>query len=581
MIAAWLRAHKGQTLLSVVVASATVLAGVGLLSSSAYLISWAALRPPILDLMLVIVAVRFFALSRATCRYVERMLSHDLTFRWLATLRVQLYRLLEPRLPRLLLRTRSGDLLGRMVSDVDVLQHMYLRVVVPIATAVIVTTVTVFALSIFSLSLALVTLLGLVLNGLAVPIGIARHARQWGEESVQARSQASADLVEQLQGMQDALIFGQADRSRARVHAQSRVMAGLETQHAKWTAWQDGLSHLCAFGTIWVILWRAIPLITSGALGGIWLALLSLGVLSSFEAVQPLGTLWTFRRQSQAAQQRAEEIEATPVQTERMISEEPVDEVLTADAYSVRFESVDFAYEKRLVLRDIRFTWTAGYRLALVGPSGAGKSSIAHLLLGFERPVAGQITVNQRDLAAWHPAIWMQQIAVVPQHTHLFNNTVRENLRLARQGVADDECWAVLEQVQLANTIRALPYGLDTWIGEQGARLSGGERQRLAIARAVLKRAPIWVLDEPTSHLDRRTEHALVELLLDVTEGKSTLWISHRLIGLDCLDSILVIQQGGICERGSHEKLIAANGYYARMLRQEHQLLSDDDAGHG
>lgn len=581
MIAAWLKAHKGQTLLSVVVASATVLAGVGLLSSSAYLISWAALRPPILDLMLVIVAVRFFALSRATCRYVERMLSHDLTFRWLATLRVQLYRLLEPRLPRLLLRTRSGDLLGRMVSDVDVLQHMYLRVFVPIGTAVIVATVTVFALSTFSLSLALVTLLGLLLNGVVVPIGIARHARQWGDESVQARSQASADLVEQLQGMQDALIFGQADRSRARVHAQSRVMAGLETRHAKRTAWQDGLSHLCAFGTMWIILWLAIPLITSGALGGIWLALLSLGVLSSFEAVQPLGTLWTFRQQSQAAQQRTQEIEATPVQTERMISEEPVDEVLTAEAYSIRFASVDFAYEKRLVLRDIRFTWTAGYRLALVGPSGAGKSSIAHLVLGSERPIAGQIIVNQRDLAAWHPSIWMQQIAVVPQHTHLFNNTVRENLRLARQGVSDDECWAVLEQVELANTIRALPHGLDTWIGEQGARLSGGERQRLAIARAVLKQAPIWVLDEPTSHLDQSTEQALVQLLLDVTKGKSTLWISHRLIGLDCLDSILVIQQGGICERGSHEKLIAANGYYARMLRQEHQLLNDNDSGPG
>ena len=615
--------YRWQIILSLFAAVCTILAGIGLMASSGYLISRAALRPPILDLMLIIVAVRFFALSRAAFRYLERLVSHDLTFKWLMALRMHLYGVLEPLMPGLLLRKTSGDLLGRLVADIDTLQNLYLRVVAPAMTAVIVVAITVVALSFFSPLIAWTAFGFLALNGMVVPWIATRRARGLGREQVLARSELQAALVEDLQGLRDLLLFGADEKSRLLMYHRSLRLGHLQERQAAITGLQDALSHLCAHLGMWTVLLLAIPLVASGALDGVYLALLVLSVLTSFEAVQSLGAAFQFHEQTRTAFSRLDALHREPLPIR--VSEAPsgldlglghfsqrrkgskapplgflsglgvfaraffgrnddqhppsaIDQAGPSPVHQgvpgdIRFERVTFAYESEPAISDLSFSLSPGAHIAVVGPSGAGKSTIAHLLLRFRDPTQGKITWNNRDLCEYTQEEILAHIAVVPQHIHLFNKTLRENLRLAHAEASDDMLWAVLEQAQLADWVRRLPEGLDTFIGEQGARLSGGERQRVAIARAFLKNAPILLLDEPTAHLDADTEGRIINALLAFSETRSLLWITHRLIRLEAMHRILVLDRGRLIENDTHTRLLEANGLYARMLRQQNQVL--------
>ncbi len=561
------RLHRWQVLLSIVAAVCTILAGIGLMTSSGYLISRAAERPPILDLMLIIVAVRFFALSRAAFRYLERLVSHDLTFKWLMTLRVQLYRALEPLIPGLLLHRKAGDLMGRMVADLDTLQNDYLRVAAPAITAAVTVSVTVIALHFFSPLIAWTAFIFLALNGIAVPWYATVRARGLGREQVLARSDLQAALVEDIQGVGDLLLLGADATHRRRTHNRSLRLGRLQGRQAVVTGLQDALSHLCAHLGMWTVLLLAIPLVSAGAIAGVHLALLTLAVLTSFEAVQSLGVAFQFHEQSRTAARRLDDLRNEPLPIRVTDAPKPI------TGTDIHFEHATFAYHAEVTLSDITFSLPAGRRVAVVGPSGAGKSTLAHLMLRFRDPTAGIITWADCELCTYSQEEILRHVAVVPQHIHLFNSTLRENLRLARPEADDQALWTALEQAQLADWVRRLPDGLDTFIGEQGAGLSGGERQRMAIARAMLKDAPVLVLDEPTAHLDADTEQRVIAALLTFSRKRSLLWITHRLIRLEDVHSILVMEQGRIVERGPHAQLIEANGLYARMLRQQNQVL--------
>ncbi len=561
------RAYRWQVVLSIFAAVCTVLAGMGLMTSSGYLISRAAERPPILDLMLIIVAVRFFALSRAAFRYLERLVSHDLTFKWLMALRVQLYHILEPLMPGLLLRRRSGDLMTRMVADLDSLQNLYLRVIAPTLTAIIVIAITVAALHVFSPLLAWVTFFFLALNGVGLPWYAVAQARGLGRDQVFARSDLQSALVENLQGLGDLLTLGAKERARRIVQAGDRQLSDLQIKQASISGAQDGLHHLCGHLGMWTVLVLAIPMVASGELQGVHLAMLTLGVLTSFEAVQALGTAFQFHEQTQTAHDRIEALRHEPPPVRAPAS------AIQPATHDIRFEEVTFAYDSIDAVADVSFSLPFGRRLAIVGPSGAGKSTMAYLALRFRDPDAGVITLDGRPLTDYTQEEVIRHMAVIPQHTHLFNDTIRTNLQLARQDADDDSLWSALKRAQLAGFVRALPNGLDTLIGEQGATLSGGERQRMAIARAFLKDAPILVLDEPTSHLDAVTEQRVLDELFAYGSGRTMLWITHRLLQLERAHSILVMDRGRIVERGTHEKLVEADGLYARMLRLQNQVL--------
>jgi ABC-type multidrug transport system fused ATPase/permease subunit len=316
----------------------------------------------------------------------------------------------------------------------------------------------------------------------------------------------------------------------------------------------------------------AIPLISSARLDGVYLALLVMAVMSSFEAVLPLPQAFQYLDNSlEAARRLFEIVDADPAVVD------PPSPLPDPNRYGLQVANLCFSYDRGEVsaLEGVSFDLPEGARLAVVGPSGAGKSTLVHLLLRFWEYEDGQILLGGQELRQYSQEGLREVIAVVSQKAHLFNATVRENLLLGRPEATESAMIRAAQQAQIHEFIESLPEGYDTWIGEQGLRLSGGERQRLAIARAILKDAPILILDEPTSHLDALTEREVMETLQGLAAGRTTLIISHRLVGLQGVDEILVLQKGRIAERGNHHDLMQRNGLYRRMWASQNQRLWD------
>jgi ATP-binding cassette subfamily C protein CydC len=592
----------------------TIGGGIGLMVTSAYIIAKAALQPSIADLQVAIVGVRFFGIARGVFRYLERLVSHQVNLRLLARLRVWFYASLEPLAPARLTRYRGGDILSRIVGDVETLEHFYVRVVAPPVVALLVAAVVGLFMGRYDPRLAVATLIFLALAGIGVP-GLTRAlSRGLGRRLVAVRSELNVALVDGVQGVAELLAFGADERQGAQVAALSRESAALQER----MAWIGGLGSsltglLMNLATLAVLV-VAIPLVTADELDGVSLAVIALAVIASFEAVAPLPSAAQYLGNSLEAGQRLFEIvdaepevhdsarpplppqlwgeslirplsppelggwEAPPssggvggaIAQPTYASPSPLD-------YSLRLKDVRFRYQADgpPALDGISFSLPQGGSLAVVGPSGAGKSTIVNLLLRFWEYDGGQITLGGHELRAYRGEDLRGLMGVVSQHTHLFNATLRDNLLLARPEASQ----AVLERsaraAQIHDFVETLPEGYDTWIGEGGLKLSGGQRQRLAIARALLKDAPILILDEPTANLDSLTERAVMESVRALMPGRTTLIVTHRLAGLEAVDEILVLRAGRIVERGPHPDLMHMGGFYRRMWDVQHQVLAE------
>ncbi len=566
----FLRPYRRQALLALILGCATIVANVGLPTIAAYLISAASLRPLLITLSIPIYLVQALGVGRAFVRYGERLTAHRATLSLLAELRLWLFSRLEPLAPALLVGRRSGDLLSRLVGDLDDLQHLYLRVWAPMVTAAIMCTVSVIIFAVYNVTLALAAALFLVAAGVAVPLLARRQARGIGTRQVALRAELRTELVDGIQGMADLLALGQAAAYRARMSALEARSARVERQAGRVTAWQAALNDLTVGLAVLATLVLAIPLVADGRVNGLYLGLLAVLMLGSFEAVQPLGQAFAVLGRSTAAAERLFSIAGeSPAVTD------PVEPLLIPKPPSLAFEAVSFAYEpgQAPVLRDITFTLAPGKRIAVVGPSGAGKSTLVHLALRFWDPSSGLVSLDGQDVRRYALDDLRSNISVAGQDTTIFTDTLRGNLRVARSGAADSELLDVLEQAQLGEFTARLPDGLGTWLGEQGARLSGGERQRLAIARALLKEAPILILDEPTANLDPLTEAALLDRIFARPAGQAILLITHRLSALERMDEILVLEDGRIVQRGDHAALSSTSGCYRRLLDAQHSML--------
>ncbi|MFN2166608.1 MAG: amino acid ABC transporter ATP-binding/permease protein, partial [Anaerolineae bacterium] len=320
------------------------------------------------------------------------------------------------------------------------------------------------------------------------------------------------------------------------------------------------------------VLALAIPLVRSAQLDGVYLAMMVMVVISSFEAVLPLPQAFQYLHTSLEAGRRLFEIvDARPTVAEPAL---PAPGPATP---GLRVQGLHFSYapNEPPVLGNISFELPPGRLVAVVGPSGAGKSTLVHLLLRFWEYQDGHILLGGRELRAYDAESVRAMMAVVSQHTHLFNASIRDNLVLARPGATEGEVIRAAEQARVHDFIQSLPQRYDTWIGEQGVRLSGGQRQRLAIARAILKDAPILILDEPTANLDALTEREVIDSLQAAAAGRATLLITHRLVGLEAADEILVLRSGRVVERGRHQDLMQMGGLYRRMWELQTQILSD------
>jgi ATP-binding cassette subfamily C protein CydC len=541
-----------------------------LLSMATYLIAEAALVPLMVMLTLPSYIVQLMSVTRSASRYAERLVSHDVTFRLLARLRATVYTRLEPLAPAYLLTYRSGDILSRLISDIEELQTLYLKAASPIMVALAISLLTFYLFTIFSPLLAWMAFAFLVVAGLGIPFLVGMLSRSIGKRQLLLRADLKAQLVDGIQGVEDLLAFGQADAHQHTIAALDAWLARLQHRMAVITGLQQALNDLLANFALWTILLFAIPLVVSKAISGVYLGFLALLILASFEIIQPLGQASQFLGNSLTAGKRLFEMtDAHPLVTE------PAHPLPAPVGHTLAFEHVSFAYApgEDEVLHDMTLSVASGQRIALVGPSGSGKTTLGRLALRLYDPTQGVVRLDGHDLRHYASEEVRACISIVDQETYLFNDTLCGNLVLGKPSATPEEIEQALELAQLGELVPQLPKGLDTWIGEQGLRLSGGERQRVAVARALIKNAPLLILDEVTANLDPLTEQALLKALDTLMQGRTTLVITHRLLKMEQMDEIVVLEHGQISERGTHAQLLVNDGLYCRLLEAQNNVL--------
>lgn len=562
---------KGWIALAVLLGFATVGSGIGLMATSAYLISAAALHPSVAALEVAIVGVRFFGIARGIFRYLERYVSHYVAFRLLARLRVWFFNAVEPLAPARLSGYKSGDLLARVVSDVDTLQDFYVRVVAPPMVAAVVGLAMWFFMGAYDPLFALVLVGFYLLAGVGVPLLANALSREPGRRIVAARAELNALLVDSIQGMADLIAFGHEARYQERVETLNRELIGLQGRMAWVSGLQNALGSVLMNAAMLAMLVAAIPEVREGRLDGVYLAVLALATLASFEAVLPLPSAAAQMGRIVEAGRRLFEIAGADAAVR-----DPDAPLTPPGNYGIALRDLTFRYNpgEPPALDKVSLSLPEGGCLALVGPSGAGKSTVANLLLRFWDYSEGQILLGGQDIRRYAQEDVRKLIAVVAQDTHLFNTTIRENLLVARRDATDEDLVDAAKQAQVYDFIMSLPQGWNTPVGEQGLRLSGGERQRLAIARAFLKDAPILILDEPTANLDSLAEREILRAVRDLAVGRTTLIITHRLVGLEMAGEILVLRNGRVVEQGRHEELVQYEGLYWRMWDLQRSMLA-------
>lgn len=566
---------RGWMIVAALLSTCTVVCGIGLLAVSAYLITTAATHPSLAAISIPIVGVRFFGIARGVFRYLERIVSHRATFRLLARLRTWFYVALEPLLPARLSEQgrlqalRSGDLLQRAVGDIDLLQNFYIRIMAPPIVAILIGCMMWIFFGAAGLPFVLIYLAFFLLSGIGIPLLTYLLGRHVSVAIVQKRADLHAYMVDSVQGSADLLAFGLEESYANRIATLSKELARLQMIMARISGLQNSLMSLFMNLSAWTMLLVAIPLVASGQLHGAWLAVLVLATLGSFEIIIPLPT--AFQQVGgtlEAARRLYEIVDAPPVvQHPTKPSPQPQNYTLTVQQLGFSYNDTDHP-----ALHGVSFTLPEGKCVAIVGPSGAGKSTMAQLLLRYRDYQQGEIQIGGHDIRTFQPDDLYKLTGVVEQDTHLFNTSIRQNILLARSDASEEDLLHATQQAQLHPFIQSLPDGYDTEVGEQGLRLSGGERQRIAIARALLKNAPILLLDEPTVNLDAITERAIFQVLKTAGQKRTTLFITHRLVEMDMADEILVLDQGTIVERGTHTQLIQAEGLYWRMWQQQQSL---------
>ncbi len=556
--------------LSILLGFLTVGSSVGLMMTSAYIIAKAALHPSIAELNVAIVGVRFFGIARGVFRYLERLVSHETTFRLLARFRVWFYRALEPLAPARLMQYRSGDLLARIVSDVESLEHIFIRVISPPFVAVLVTLLMWLLLGMFEWQFALLLTVFMALSGIGIPLLSHLLSRNSGRALNEIQAEINNLAIDAVQGLPELLVYHRAEDHLEKLERTNRRLVKTQRKLALVEGLNEALLGLSMNLAVFSILYVSIPYVSGSLLNGVYLSVIVLGVMAAFEGVATLPEAARFWENSrQAARRLFQIIDAQPAVSDPPVPSPPPRQT------SLQIENLTFRYDPDdpPALRDISFHLPAGGTLAIVGPSGAGKSTIINLLLRFWDYREGSIRIGGTELRTLAQEQVRKMFAVVSQQSHLFAGTIRENLRLARPDASEEEMIAAARQAEIHDFISSLPEGYHTYLGELGLRLSGGERQRLVIARAILKNSPILIFDEPTANLDALTEQKILQTIWKLSRQRTTLLITHRLVGLENADQILVLVDGKIVERGTHADLMAGQTFYRYLWEQQQQSL--------
>lgn len=564
-------AQRGQLALALLLGSLAVGSAVGLMAVSGWLISRASEEPPVMYLMMAVTATRAFGIGRAVFRYAERLVSHDAVLKLLAGLRVSVYRGLERIAPAGLRTARRGDLLSRLVADVDALQDYWLRWLLPVGTVVVVGTAAAGFTGWLLPEAGVILAVGLLVAGVGVPLVSGACARRTERQLAPARATLAIRVTDLLGGTAELTVAGALPARQTQLRAADTLLTRIASRAAAATALGGGLSALVCGLTVVAAATVAVPAVHDGRLSGVALAVVVLTPLAAFEAVAGLPLAVQYRQRVARSAERVFEVLDAPVPVQEPAV--PADGPASPFPLEARGLSARYPGAGHDALSSLDLTLTRGRRIAVVGPSGSGKTTLAQVLLRFLDASSGTYTLGGVEASALESDTVRRSVGLCAQDAHVFDSTIRENLRPARPGATDAELRDALSRARLLDWALALPEGLDTPVGEHGARLSGGQRQRLALARALLADFPVLVLDEPAEHLDLPTADALTADLLDATRGCATVLITHRLTGLEAVDEVLVLDAGRVVQRGAYAELAAEDGPLRRMLERERETV--------
>jgi len=559
--------RRGRLMSALLLGSLALGSAVGLMATSGWLISRASQQPPVLYLMVAVTATRAFGIGRAVFRYAERLVSHDAVLRMLADTRVAVYRRLERLAPAGLRTTRRGDLLSRLVTDVDALQDYWLRWLLPAASAAVVSAGSVAFTAWLLPPAGAVLAAGLLAAGVGVPLVTAAVARRAERRLAPARGVLATRVADLLTGTAELTVAGALPARTAEARRADAELTRITSRAATATALGDGLTALISGLTVAATALVGAQAVADGRLSGVVMATVVLTPLAAFEAVLGLPLAAQYRQRVRRGAERVFEVLDAP----EPVREPERPEKAPGTPFPVVLKGLAARYEgqQRDAVGGVELVLERGRRTAVVGPSGSGKTTLAQVLLRFLDARAGTYTLGGVDASGMDGDDVRRMVGLCAQDAHLFDSSVRENLLLARRTAADSELRDVLGRVRLLDWADGLPDGLDTLVGEHGARLSGGQRQRLALARALLADFPVLVLDEPAEHLDLATADALTADLLAATQGRTTLMITHRLAGLEAADEVIVLAGGQVVQRGAFDELVRAEGPLREMSERE------------
>ncbi len=595
LLALWnlLSRHRALLVGSVFFAMSTVLMNIGLLTTSTWLITKASEHPVMVALSLAIVGVRFFGISRAICRYGERYVSHSMAFQGLYELRVAFFKRLEPLVPRIFQSLKMGDLLGRIMADIETLQFFYLRTVVPSLSFLGVTVLgCILAYQVHPM-LAVVILLYSILVGIVLPGVITYVLRRVPPMRLDTRGRMKETLIESIHGVVDIIMS----------HQELGFVQSMKASFTTFDSWQGlwkrgvrwnqtivlGLAQSALLVGVVVGLWT----LDGSSYGPLWVAVIAIGLQSYFEALQPMTEAALHGYESALAMERLEQLDSEEHSISNKNKGKGVDVIDTYTSMDInaeelqsnlgktgtdeqasplpsvpmiRMESLSFAYDVVPVYDDLNLSIQKGEQVAIVGPSGSGKSTLFALLQRWY-DYSGTISIEGADTRTLSEDTLQSYMAYATQDIYVFHATIGDNIRLAKPSATDNEIWQALEAVQLADWVRTLPKGLRTMVGQGGMGLSGGQQQRLGMARLYLRDAEILLLDEPLEGLDQVTRHLVQDQLRTLFQGKTVLYITHHIEQLHEMDRILFLEQGRIVESGTYESLLALQGRFYEYHR--------------
>lgn len=566
----YIKHHRKWFILVIAFGTLTMISASALMFTSGYLISKSSTQPyNILMVYVPIVLVRAFGIARPVFAYFDQLISHNFVLKILSNMRVRLYQKLETQSLTLKSRFKTGDLLGILADDLEHLQNLYLKTIFPNIVAFVLYGIIVISLGFFSIPFAFVMAIVFFILVVVVPMLSLRVNRKRQKEMKSIRNRLYEKLTDAVMGLSDWKISGRQKDFLQVYEKTEQEHDEKELKLENFQYWRDFLFQCAVALVVVLIIWFSSTQVELGTFSHLWIAAFVLAVFPVMEAFTQVPEAVTELPNYDISLNRLVQIEQSSVKDK---SAEPseLQQLMAEDQFTLIMRDVDFRYSEdtEMVLQKLNLQIRQGEKLAILGKSGAGKSTIAKLLLGSISPTSGSVTINhlQTDLISRDLHKW---ISVLHQKPHLFNSTVLNNIRLGNIDATDEEVIEVAKKVQLHEYIELLPDGYHTNMHELGERFSGGERQRIALARILLQQTPIVILDEPTVGLDSITERKLLETIFKSLEGKTIIWITHHLIGVEWMDRVVFIENGKVKMEGSHKELLKREKRYQALYEMD------------